>query len=48
VTLKLALTGAERSFLAKRPGRRLRVHVRLRFAPRHGKALLAGVTLLIG
>lgn len=48
VTVKLTLTGAERKFLAKHHGRRLQARVSLRFKPKHGRALSAGVTLLIG
>ena len=48
VTFKLRLTQAERNFLARHPGRRLRAHISLRLVPKHGKALSTGVTLLIG
>jgi hypothetical protein len=46
-TVKLALTGAERSFLAKHPGRSLKVAVKLRFTPVHGTPLSSAVTLLM-
>jgi hypothetical protein len=48
VRVRLALAVDERRFLALRRGRRLQVRALLRFAPRHGKPLRAGVTLLIG
>ena len=48
LSLKLALSAAERRFLAAHAGRRLRVRVRLRLAPKHGRRLSTGVTLLIG
>ena len=47
VTLRLKLTKAERTLLSHRRGRRLSAHVRLRFAPRHGRALSGGVTVLL-
>jgi uncharacterized repeat protein (TIGR01451 family) len=47
VTLTLKLTKAERTLLSHRRGRRLSAHVRLRFAPRHGRALSGGVTVLL-
>lgn len=46
--LRLTLSKTERRLLAKHGGRRLRVHVKLRFAPKHGKRLTAAVTLLMG
>jgi hypothetical protein len=48
VTLRLKLTAAERGFLAKHPGRRLQARVKLRFAPRRGRRLIAEVIVLIG
>lgn len=48
VSLKLALSAAERRFLAAHVGRRLQVRVALRLAPKHGRRLSTGVTLLIG
>jgi len=49
VTVKLTLSGAERRFLVKHPGRRLKVTVGLRFTPRHGAKRITGhVTVLIG
>lgn len=48
VSLKLALSAAERYFLAVHAGRRLRVRVTLRLTPTHGRRLSTGVTLLIG
>jgi hypothetical protein len=48
VKLRLRLTASERRFLAHRPGRRLQARVTLRFLPRRGARLKAGVTLLIG
>ncbi|MGH2878504.1 MAG: hypothetical protein ACRDK4_02720 [Solirubrobacteraceae bacterium] len=48
VSLKLALSAAERRFLAVHAGRRLQVRVTLRLAPKHGRRLSTGVTLLIG
>jgi hypothetical protein len=48
VTVKLTLSGAERRFLAKHPGRRLMVNVALRFTPRHGARLTGHTALLIG
>jgi hypothetical protein len=47
VSLKLALSAAERRFLSVHAGRRLQVRVTLRLAPEHGRALSTGVTLLI-
>jgi hypothetical protein len=48
VSLALALTAAERRFLAAHPGRRARVHVLLTLAPRHGARLRSSLTLLLG
>jgi hypothetical protein len=48
VSLKLALSAAERRFLAVHAGRRLQVRVTLRLTPKHGRRLSTGVTLLIG
>jgi hypothetical protein len=48
VSLKLTLLPRERRFLAMHPGRRLRVHVKLRFTPAHGKRLSASLALLMG
>jgi hypothetical protein len=48
VSLKLALGAAERRFLAAHAGRRLRVRVTLRLAPKRGRRLSTEVTLLIG
>ena len=47
-TLKLTLTGAERGFILRHRGRRLRVPVTLRFTPKHGGRLSTVVTVLIG
>ena len=48
VSLKLALSAAERLFLSVHAGRRLQVRVTLSLAPKHGRRLSTGVTLLIG
>jgi hypothetical protein len=48
VTVELALTQAERRFLATHPGRRARVRVRLALAGAHGARLRSSVTLLLG
>jgi hypothetical protein len=48
VSLKLALSAAERRFLAVHAGRRLQARVTLRLTPKHGRRLSTGVTLLIG
>ncbi len=47
-TLRMRLTAAERNFLARRPGRRLRAQVTLSFTPRHGDRLRRGVSVLVG
>jgi len=49
VTLHLTLSGTERRFLGRHPGRRLKVTVALRFTPKHGGKRLAGhATVLMG
>jgi hypothetical protein len=47
-TLRLTLSANERRFLVHHPGRRLKVHAKLRFTPAHGGRLSASVTLLMG
>jgi hypothetical protein len=48
VSLSVALTAAERRFLAAHPGRRARVQVRLALAGAHGAKLHSSLTLLLG
>jgi uncharacterized repeat protein (TIGR01451 family) len=48
VSLSVALTVAERRFLAAHPGRRARVQVRLALAGAHGAKLHSSLTLLLG
>ena len=49
VTLKLTLSKRERAFLARRHDRRrVTVHIKLLFTPRHGAKLSKTVTILIG
>lgn len=47
-TLTLSLTKAERRLLAKHPGRRLKVRVKLTFTPIRGKRIVASVSTLVG
>ncbi|MHB1809526.1 MAG: hypothetical protein ACYCU0_09525, partial [Solirubrobacteraceae bacterium] len=48
VTLTARLRRRDRRALSGHPGRRLRVRVKLRFEPRHGKRLSSEVTVLMG
>jgi hypothetical protein len=48
VVVRLKLTSAERSFLSRRPGRRLKVHVHLSFSPRRGTATSGSAVVLVG
>ncbi|MGH2912382.1 MAG: hypothetical protein ACRDJ3_07885, partial [Solirubrobacteraceae bacterium] len=48
VKLKLTLSNAERLFLSRHPGRKLRTGVKLTFTPLHGARLSSSVVLLIG
>jgi hypothetical protein len=48
VTVELALTKEERSFLSRHRGRRLEAAVRLRFTPAKGHALSATTTVVVG
>ena len=48
VTARLILSQAKRALLARHPGRRLTVHVKLRFIPRHGAPLATTTTVLFG
>jgi hypothetical protein len=47
-TVRLSLSGKERQFLARHPGRRLKTNVKLLFTPKHGRKLSASVTVLLG
>lgn len=46
--LALSLSKAERRFLSHHNGRKLKVHVKLVFAPKHGSLLTGSVTVLMG
>jgi hypothetical protein len=48
VTIKVSLTGKEQAFLAHHPHRKLKLRVRLRFAPKKGSMLSSSVSVLIG
>jgi hypothetical protein len=47
VSVKIALTKAERAFLKKHPGRKLKAKINLRFTPKKGPKLATSTTILI-
>ncbi len=47
-TLSLKLSKVERQLLAKHPGRKLKVAIKLKFTPPHGQSLSSSVTVLMG
>jgi hypothetical protein len=48
LTFSLKLSGRERALLRGRPGRKLKVAVKLQFTPAHGHKLTAGVSVNVG